>query len=108
VFRPEELTSTDESHRFYDAVRQAGSGVGLRAKWRLGGRSLVYVEESGSGGGLYCSVATDVERWPIRRVKSRLVWVGVRAYVRFLGQSPFLASTKLTGSNRSDRPVAGA
>jgi hypothetical protein len=100
VFRPEELVSDEASRVHYEAARRTASSIRLDAKWRLGGRSLVFVEDYGGDRRmLNFGVATDA--WPLRRVSSRARWVYVRAVTGLLGNSPFLSSTRLPPTHRS-------
>jgi hypothetical protein len=107
VYRPEALASDEESRGFYEEARRAGSSIGLVARWRLDGRALAYVEDHGGArGGLHLAVAEDIGGGPVDRVSSPVLWACLRALTAFLGESPFLASTRLTGTRTSDRPAA--
>ena len=100
VFRPDELGSDEASAAFYEAARGTASSLRLDAKWRIGERSLVYVDDYGGGSRmLNFGVATDES--PLRTVSSHATWVAVRAATRLLGESPFLRSVRLPRTHRA-------
>jgi len=95
VFRPEELTSDAASRAFYEAARQTPSSLRLDARWQLGGRSLVFVEDFG-GPSRMLNFGIIPDQPPVRPVSSRLIWACLRAYTRVLGESPWLRCTSIT------------
>ena len=100
VFRPEELVSDEASRDYYEAARRTASSIRLDAKWRVEGRSLVFVQDYG-GDSRMLNFGISTDQWPLHCVSSRAGWVCIRAITRLLGESPFVSSTRLPRTHRS-------
>lgn len=95
LYRPETMTSSAASRRFYETARLTSSSLRLDmfCSWR--GHSIVYVENFGGDSRLLnygLSTSEDV----IHAVRSPLIWYYRRALCRLSGVSPILLQTDIT------------
>ena len=100
MYRPNEMAPDAASRAFDQAVRRTSSSIQLDAVARLGGRSLAYVEDYGGPSRmLNFGVLTE----PCAFGRSRRVWRGRawRAASRLWGDTPFLRSARITGTETS-------
>jgi hypothetical protein len=103
IFRPEDLTSTDNSKNFYETIRQTPGSIRIDALGRVGGHTLAYVENWGGDSSMlnFGILESPIK---IKIVSSQLFWAMLRFLNGMRGESPLLKNTEITKSAEPRHP----
>ena len=95
LYRPETMTSSEASRRFYEAARATSSSLRLDMFCSWKGHSVVYVEDFG-GDSRSLAFGISTSDSVVHSVNSPLRWLYHRAICCVSGVSPILRETSIT------------
>ena len=95
VFRPEELTADAATRACYEAARRTATSLRMDAFGQLDGRTLAYVQDYG-GESRMLNFGVPSGGPLVQRVGSVITWRILRAFTKLAGESPSLATSRIT------------
>ncbi len=97
VYRPENLTSSAISRRFYEKILKTSSSIRIDALAVLDQKTLAYVEDWG-GVGRFLNFGIRESPKQIKVVNSNLYWWLIKTLNYIRGETPLLKDIIMTGN----------